>query len=155
MAPTVALTGKSKARANESSAAISSGTLSLILGLVLGVLGLIIIATLLFLYRDKIFGSDVNKQDSSYNIDFSDVETNPNFFGRISSVKSPKRKSAAPQFGDHYATGIFNDGGKLFVEENPTSDRLTLSMNHWEGRHTEQGNVETGFNPTSPTTTTT
>jgi len=122
----------------------------LILGLVLGISGLIIIATLLFLYRDKIFGTSTNKQDSSYNIDFNDEETNPNFFGRL-STKPTKRNSAAPHFGDHYATGIYNDGGKLFVEENPTSDRLTLSMNHWEGRQSERGNVESGYNPSNAT----
>lgn len=92
----------------------------------------------------------MSKQDSSYNIDFNDAETNPNFFGRYSAVQARKRKSATLQFGDQYATGIYNDGGKLFVEENPTTDRLTLSINHWQGRPTEyqiDANVEAGHNP--------
>lgn len=92
----------------------------------------------------------MTKQDSSFNIDFNDEETNPNFFGRSSTASPKKRKSGTPQFGEQYATGIYNAGGKLFVEENPTSDRLTLSMNHWEGRQTEHQmgrNVEMGDNP--------
>jgi hypothetical protein len=114
----------------DASTGMSSGTLYVILGLFLGILGLSVIVAAIYLYRDKIFSSGVNKQDSSYNIDFNDSEEiNPNFFGRLSTTKPTRRMSAAPHFSDHYATGIFNDGGKLFVEENPTSDRLTLNRN--------------------------
>ena len=129
-------TGKVKTIANEASSPsnISAETLSLILILILGTLGMIIVAVVYF-YRNTIFGAAITKQGSSFNINEDNI--NPNFFGLSSNSNQTKRKSATPKLGDQYATGIFNDGGNLFLEENPTTDRLTLSMSHWQGPATE------------------
>jgi len=81
------------------------------------------------LYRYYLHLQAESKADG-YNGDFNDVNTSPNIFSFIdSNAPSPRRKSATPHFGEQYATGIFNDQGKLRTEENPTNARLTLSMN--------------------------
>lgn len=69
------------------------------------------------------------RQDSSFNIDINDEDINSTIIDRGSYINSKKRKSGTPQIGEQYATGIYNAGGTLFLEENPTSARLTLNNN--------------------------
>jgi len=82
----------------------------------------VIIATAIYLYTR--YNSAAKPEPDAIEEDLT-----LNFFGLLNSGKSPRRQSAVVNFGEQYATGIFNDQGKLRTEENPTNARLTLSMN--------------------------
>lgn len=124
-----------------SSASDNGKQLSLILGLAFGFFGLLIIVSFVCLCKGKIFSRrhsiKLKYTEAAYNIDFNDSDMNPNLFGRLSTFKAKRRGSASVDYDNQYATGIYNRGGNLLMEENPTTARLTLSLNHWQGRPTE------------------